>query len=260
MTSRELRAPAPRSLDIGRWYYRYGYVGFARLLSVYHRTRVRSHGTGIAPAGPCIYVAHHGAGYFTLDLVVACYQLGWRAWHERRGPASPTRIVASRDHTMERVIPGLRRAKRHVGIIDPSEDACLAVLERGEQLLITPGGRREARPESRDYRLKWRDRFGFARLALLTGAPIVPLAVVGGFDAYPGWSRGKLTFWSPLPLPARLDVALGAPIGVSKSPNASEDLDAVRRLHERAWRATQSLYDEVIADRKGERALARSRA
>jgi len=254
----------PRSvprLDIGRWYYRYGYVGAARLLSAYHRTRVRRPDANVpsTPAGPCIYVAHHGAGYFTLDLVVACYQLGWRTWQERRGPAMPTRIVASRDHAMERFVPGLRAAKRHVGIIDPSEDACVAVLERGEQLLITPGGRREARPEARDYRLRWRDRFGFSRLALLTGAPIVPLAVVGGFEAYPGWSRGKSSFWFPVPLPVRFDVALGAPISVSRSQQDADDIDVVRRLHERAWRATQTLYDEIIAERRGEAALARLR-
>jgi 1-acyl-sn-glycerol-3-phosphate acyltransferase len=253
-------APSVPLLDIRRWYYRYGYVGAARLLSAYHRTRVRRHDTSVTPTGPCIYVAHHGAGYFTLDLVVACYQLGWRAWHERRGPATPTRIVASRDHAMERVVPGLRTAKRHVGIIDPSEDACLAVLERGEQLLITPGGRREARPEARDYRLCWRDRLGFSRLALLTGAPIVPLAVVGGFEAYPGWSRRKLSFWLPVPLPVRFDVALGAPINVSRSHKDADDIDAVRHIHERAWRATQSLYDEIIAERRGEAALARLRA
>ena len=126
-------------LDIGRWYYRYGYVAVARFLSGVPPDTHSAARHECSLTGPCIYVAHHGAGYFTLDLVVACYQLGWRAWHERRGSAAPTRIVASRDHAMERVVPGLRTAKRHVGMIDPSEDACLAVLELGEQLLITPG-------------------------------------------------------------------------------------------------------------------------
>jgi len=239
-------------LDVSRWYYRAGYIAGARILSAYHRTRVRGGGANLPPAGPCIYVAHHGAGYFTLDLVVACYELAWRVWHERRGPLVPLRIVASRDHAMERVVPGLRAAKRHVGIIDPSEAASLAVLERGEQLLITPGGRREARPEARDYKLRWGDRLGFARLALRTGVPIIPLAVVGGFEAYPGWSRGKRSFWSPLPLPVRLDVALGTPIIVSQLESAG-DTAAARRLHEHAWRVTQSLYDEVVAERRTER-------
>jgi hypothetical protein len=63
-----------------------------------------------------------------------------------------------------------------------------------------------------------------------------------------------------VPLPARLDVAIGAPIGVSRSQADADDIDAVRRLHERAWRATQSLYDEIIIERRGEAALARLRA
>jgi hypothetical protein len=55
----------------------------------------------------------------------------------------------------------------------------------------------------------------------------------------------------------RLDVALGTPIAVAKSASSADDADAVRRLHERAWRATQSLYDEIIAERGGQVALAR---
>jgi len=68
--------------------------------------------------------------------------------------------------------------KRRFGIIDTSEESCLAVLERGEQLLVTPGGAREAQPSRDFYRLRWEGRYGFVRLALRTGAPIVPLAVV----------------------------------------------------------------------------------
>lgn len=242
-------AGGPDVIDASRWYYRYGYVALGRLLSAYHRTRV--HGAERIAHGPCIYVAHHGAGYLTFDLVVACYEVGWRAWHERRGPRIPLRIVASRDHAMERAIPGLRLIKRRAGLIDPSEPSCLAVLARGEQLLITPGGQREARPGAREYRLRWADRYGFVRLALATGVPIVPLAVVGGFAAYPGRSHGKLTFWSPVPLPVRLDVALGPAIAIPRSPDAARNLDVVRGIHAHAWSATQSLYDDLLAVRRG---------
>jgi 1-acyl-sn-glycerol-3-phosphate acyltransferase len=253
--SRAQPSEEPPPLEPHHWYYRYGYVALGRLLSRYHRTRVQTNGSS-APAGACIYVAHHGAGYLTLDLVVAGYELAWRAWYERRGPAVPFRIVASRDHKLERALPGLRIAKRQVGLIDPSEPACLAVLERGEQLLITPGGRREARPGARDYRLRWDSRYGFVRLALKTGAPIIPLAVVGGFDAYPGWSWGALDFWSPVPLPARLDIALGTAVTVDRRPDQARDGETVRGIHERVWRATQSLYDELLARRTHGVALA----
>jgi 1-acyl-sn-glycerol-3-phosphate acyltransferase len=156
--------------------------------------------------------------------------------------------VAARSR-IERALPGLPAVKRDLGLVDPSEESCLAALRAGEQLLVTPGGMREARPRRDFYRLRWEGRFGFVRLALRTGAPIVPLAVVGGAEAYPGVRLGPLSLWSPLPLPARLDVAVGEPIPVEAGPASAEDGEAVRRLHALALHRTQALYDAIRAER-----------
>ena len=241
MTERD-GTPAP--LDDTRWYYRLGYVPFGKALELYHRARL----LGMPPRGPCIYVTHHGAGYLVLDLVMAGYTLGWKGWYERGEARTPLRIVAA-DSRVERALPGLPAAKRHVGIIGTAEADCLAVLEAGEQLLITPGGRREAAPSRDFYRLKWEGRYGFARLAMKTGASIVPLAVVGGAEAYPGFAVGKLSFWSPLPLPVPMQVVVGEPIPVERAPERAGDLAFVRPVQELAWRRTQALYDEVRARR-----------
>jgi 1-acyl-sn-glycerol-3-phosphate acyltransferase len=238
-----MSAPAP--LDPGRWRYRGAYLPFARALARYHRARLEG---GPPPEGPCIYVALHGAGYLVLDLVVAGYLIAGEEWHARGAPRTPLRVVAA-ESRLEKVLPGLPRAKRDLGLIDPAEESCRAVLARGEQLLVTPGGAREARPSRDFYRLRWAGRYGFARLALASGAPLVPLAVVGGAEAYPGFRVGRLSLWSPLPLPARLDVALGAPIRVERRPGAERDLAAVSALHAIAWERTQALYDRVRARR-----------
>lgn len=237
---------SPPPINPERWYYRHGYIALASWLTRYHRASLDGKLPG---SGPCIYVAHHGAGYFNLDLVVACFLIGWKAWYERADPLTPLRIVAAQGHAMERVVPGLATAKRQTGLIDPSEASCLAVLNRGEQLLITPGGQREASPNARDYRLRWEGRYGFVRLALATGAPIVPLAVVGGFAAFPGFAYRKLSFWSPIPLPVQLDVVLGEPIHVSAQPTRMRDEATVVPIHDAAWRATQSLYDRLLIRR-----------
>jgi 1-acyl-sn-glycerol-3-phosphate acyltransferase len=210
----------------------------------YHRTRF----LGTPPAGPCIYVALHGAGYFVFDLCIAGYCLCWREFLQRRGPRVPLRIVAAQSR-IEKAIPGLPRIKTAFGIIDQSEESCLAALEAGEQLLITPGGSREAQPSRDFYRLRWEGRQGFVRLALKTGVPIVPLAVVGGAEAYPGFRRGKLSFWSPLPLPARFDVAVGEPIAVEKAPEKARDPRVVGPIHALAWARTQALVDRLRAER-----------
>lgn len=211
----------------------------------YHRTRF--HGT--RPVGPCIYVALHGAGYFVFDLCIAGYCLCWREFLQRRGPRVPLRIVAA-ESRIEKAIPGLPRIKTAFGIIDPSEESCLAALAAGEQLLVTPGGSREAQPSRDFYRLRWDGRYGFVRLALKTGVPIVPLAVVGGPEAYPGFRFKKLSFWSPIPLPARFDVALGEPIPVARAPESARDPAVVGPIHALAWSRTQALIDGLRAARK----------
>jgi len=210
----------------------------------YHRTRF--HGT--RPTGPCIYVALHGAGYFVFDLCIAGYCLCWREFLQRRGPRVPLRIVAA-ESRIEKAIPGLPQAKVAFGIIDRSEESCLEALEGGEQLLITPGGSREAQPSRDFYRLRWEGRYGFVRLALKTGVPIVPMAVVGGAEAYPGFKAGKLSFWSPLPLPARFDVALGEPIPVAKAPELARDLSVLEPIQKLAWQRTQALIDALRKER-----------
>lgn len=215
-------------------------------MSRYHRVRIE----GVAPTGPCIYVTHHGAGYLSGDLAIAIYQLAWRDWFERGGLPRPLAVAAVQGNALERAVPGIARLKRDVGLIDPSEASCLRALEAGHQLLLTPGGSRESAPKSRHYQLRWDDRYGFARLAVRTGVPIVPLATVGGYAAYPGFSLGRLTFWSPLPLPVRLDIAIGDPIPVAAAPDHARDMTFVKPVQQQARAATQALYDRLVAKRR----------
>jgi len=235
------RLPA---LDTTRTTYRI-LSGLAETFTRYHRTRV----SGTPPAGPCIYVALHGAGYIVFDLVIAGYCLCWRDHLRHGGPRIPLRIVAAQSR-IERALPGLPAAKVAAGLIDTSEESCLEALEAGEQLLVTPGGSREAQPSRDFYRLRWEGRYGFVRLALKTGAPIVPMAVVGGAEAYPGFKLGKLSFWSPLPLPARFDVALGEPIPVAKAPERARDHSVLEPIQKLAWQRTQALIDRLRAERR----------
>ncbi|MDE3172169.1 MAG: glycerol acyltransferase [Gemmatimonadota bacterium] len=240
-------APVPATpLDFSRWRYRFGYRNLARWMARYHGMRV----TGAPLRGPCIYVTHHGAGYLNVDLALAVYFIAWRDWWEAEGPPPNLRIAAAVGNPLERAIPGLAGIKRDAGLIDPSERSCLQALEAGHQLLITPGGHREASPRSRHYRLRWDNRYGFARLAVRTGLPIVPLATVGGYAAYPGFAIGRLSFWSPLPLPARLDLAIGAPMAVPHDPERWRDPEVVHPVQQRARAATQALYDDLLSRRR----------
>ncbi|MGH7670175.1 MAG: lysophospholipid acyltransferase family protein, partial [Gemmatimonadaceae bacterium] len=223
------------------------YLRLARWMSRYHRTRVE----GKPPDGQCIYVTHHGAGYLSGDLAIAIYHLAWSDWFEHGGAARPLAVAAVQGNPLERAVPGIARLKRDIGLIDPSERSCLQALGEGRQLLLTPGGRRESTPRARHYRLRWNDRYGFARLAVRTGVPVVPLATVGGFAAYPGFTLGRLSFWSPVPLPVRLDIGIGTPIAVARDPDHARDVAVLKPVQERVRQATQDLYDRLLARRRG---------
>jgi 1-acyl-sn-glycerol-3-phosphate acyltransferase len=240
-------APAPPPLDAAHWLFRRAILPFVRALACYHRATLEG---AAPPDGPCIYVALHGAGYLVLDLALAGYLVAWKGFHEG-GPARPPLRIVAAESRIEKVLPGLPGLKARVGAIGTAEEDCVAVLGRGEQLLVTPGGAREAHPRRDFYRLRWDGRYGFARLALRTGVPIVPLAVVGGAEAYPGLRLGGLDLWTPLPLPARVRVALGEPIPVARAPERARELAAVRPLHALARDRTQALYDALRARREG---------
>jgi 1-acyl-sn-glycerol-3-phosphate acyltransferase len=239
--ARDDKAGVPPLQQRDHWALTKLILPWARKLIAYHHTVLEG---APQPKGACLYVSLHGASYFVPDLCMACYLLAWQHWHATGEEQERIRIVGGLSE-IEKWLPGLPRAKEIAGIIGTGEDACEAVLARGEQLLVTPGGSREAQPSKDFYRLRWEGRYGFVRLALKTGAPIVPLAIVGGAEAYPGVRLGKLSFWSPVPMPVKIRVVLGEPIQVEKRPESARDMKVVKPIQELAWQRTQALYDRV---------------
>ena len=55
-----------------------------------------------------------------------------------------------------------------------------ALMRDGQNILVFPGGADEVfKARGQEYRLMWKERLGFARLAIEFGYPIVPFAAVG---------------------------------------------------------------------------------
>ncbi|GAA5082774.1 lysophospholipid acyltransferase family protein [Nocardia iowensis] len=82
-------------------------------------------------------------------------------------------------------VPGLRHFLHRYGAVRGTRGNCLALLKRGDAVIVFPGGGREAvRRKNEKYVLKWEGRTGFARMAIEAGAPIVPIAMIGVDDAY----------------------------------------------------------------------------
>jgi 1-acyl-sn-glycerol-3-phosphate acyltransferase len=121
------------------------------------------------------------------------------------------------------------------------------------------------------YRLQRFGRGGFVKLALRTGAPIIPVAVVGAEEAAP--MLGKVTWfaknigipWIPvtptfpwlgpaglLPLPSKWYVAFGPPIDLGRAhgPAAAEDRLLVNRLADQIRTQIQDMIEHLLGQRR----------
>ena len=108
-----------------------------------------------------------------------------------------------------------------------SLDVALEVLARGEAFGIYPEGAR-----SRDGRL-YRGRTGVAQLALLSGAPIVPVGLLGTDRLQPVGAtvprlvRVTIRFGTPIHVGERFD---GVPPGRARREVTDEVMDAIAAL------------------------------
>lgn len=71
------------------------------------------------------------------------------------------------------------------GTVPGTPENCRTLMEGGEHVLVFPGGAREvAKRKGEENRLTWKNRTGFARMAIEHGYPIIPFASLGADDSY----------------------------------------------------------------------------
>lgn len=134
-----------------------------------------------------------------LDVPLLCAELADRG-----------RVVrALADNALFKV-PGGRKLLTSFGVVRGSRANCAVLMRRGELIMVFPGGGREVTKRKGElYRLVWKNRMGFARMAIQYGYPIVPFAAVGADEAYDILIDGD----NPLVAPIRLisEKVLGSP-------------------------------------------------
>lgn len=71
------------------------------------------------------------------------------------------------------------------GCVAGTPENCQQLMEAKEHILVYPGGGREVMKNKDElYQLVWKQRTGFARMAMQNGYDIIPFAAVGADDAY----------------------------------------------------------------------------
>lgn len=80
-------------------------------------------------------------------------------------------------------VPLWRDQVRRMGVVDGTRENCAALMAAGEAVLVYPGGAREVTKGSDEkYTLLWKERTGFARMAIAHRCPVVPFGAVGVED------------------------------------------------------------------------------
>jgi 1-acyl-sn-glycerol-3-phosphate acyltransferase len=163
------------------------------------------------------------------------------------------------------------------GMVRGTRDNVRGLMRDRQTILVFPGGSREVnKRRGQQYQLLWRERIGFARLAIEHGYPIVPFAAVGADDMLDvvidqgtpiygqlaGLYEKLMGFPTPpivrgvgpmpIPRPERLYFWFGEPIDTTRWHGRYDDTAAAQALRDEVKRAIllgiQFLRDERDQD------------
>lgn len=235
------------------------YPLFDFLYSVWWRVEVE--GVRNVPAhGRALLVANHAGSLFPFDASMMTMAI----IKEHPLPRWPRFMVL--DWAFE--LPFLSAFMRRVGGVPASPHNATRLLADDEMLMVFPEGiKGTGKPYSKRYRLQRFGRGGFVEVALRTGSPIVPVAVVGSEEIYPKLGESRtlarvagapfvpLTPTFPwlgalglVPLPSRWRIEFCPPVELSgHPPEAADDRRVVFDLTEQVRETIQAkLYENLV--------------
>ena len=157
------------------------------------------------------------------------------------------------------------------GQVRASRENGVQLLERGNLVAVFPEGLKGiGKLFSQRYKLQRFGRGGYIKLAVETGAPIIPVSVIGAEEIYPlvyraDWLAKVFNFpyfpititfpWMGLlgliPLPTKWLIEFGRPVDVSRhSPKEADNEVVVQELSDRIKNTIQDMIYKNIKKRK----------
>ena len=225
--------------------------------------RVKVTGAANVPAkGPAILVANH-AGTIPYDGAM----MHLAVFNEQPAHRSVRFLVDDFIYHL----PMLRTLIQRIGGVRACHENAEKLLAAGHLIAVFPEGTRGiGKGYDERYRLRPFGRGGFIRLAMRTGVPVVPVAIVGSEEVHPiVWKSQRLarplhlpfipftpTFpWlGPLglvPLPSRWQIRFDKPVRFDRFTSRDAEKDALVERHaERIRRRVQEMLEGMLAKRK----------
>jgi len=125
------------------------------------------------PARPALYVGNHTI-YGVLDGPLMVLDV-----YEKTGIYF--RSLGDHFHFQ---VPGWREMLLQGGAVHGTPEVCSQLMQGRQHIIVYPGGAREVmKNQGEQYRLMWKRRTGFARMAMQHGYDIIPFAALGADDA-----------------------------------------------------------------------------
>jgi 1-acyl-sn-glycerol-3-phosphate acyltransferase len=224
---------------------------FVWLYRNYHR--VETHGLENVPPGRVLLISNH-SGQLPMDGAMINMALLLEA--------DPPRAIRSMVEKWVPSLPYVSTFMARVGQIVGTPENCRRLLEADEAILVFPEGARGiAKLWPQRYQLQ-EFGLGFMRLALETGTPIVPVAVVGAEEQAPalvdvkplarllGFPAFPLTITGlPLPLPTKYRIYFGEPLRFTgRADDEDTELDKKVRT---VKSAIQAMLNQGLKERQG---------
>jgi 1-acyl-sn-glycerol-3-phosphate acyltransferase len=210
------------------------------------------------PVGPVLVVANRGSTLLPYDAFMAAVALGAHA-----GARRPVRPFVE-EWLMGMPLLGTALAALGAECVSPGR--VRRSLEAGEAAIVFPEGREAvARSYTEAYRVGRFTRTGIIRTALETGAPIVPIAIIGVDEVHPVLARVALprilsilgipalpVTPTLVPLPTKWTLFVGDPLDVATRhrPAEARDPAVVRSLALAVRERLQGLVSDGLRRRR----------
>jgi 1-acyl-sn-glycerol-3-phosphate acyltransferase len=159
--------------------------------------------------------------------------------------------------------PYLGTFLNRLGAVRACPENAERLLADGQPVAVFPEGSQGIGKLFKDrYQLQRFGRGGFVKLAMRTGSPIVPVAIVGAEEAAPLLARmtwlGRvvglphLPVTPVVPLPSKWTLRFGAPLDLAgeHGAQAASDRLLVARLADHVRLQIQDMIDEIVGSRK----------
>lgn len=201
--------------------------------------------------GPAIVISNH-SGFAGFDALMLANEI-------RRETSRKPKILT---HKMWFSGDLLRKLSTEFGFVEANLEKAEEVINEGELLLFFPEGEAgNFKPTSKRYKLQEFKR-GFLRLALKTGAPVIPAIVIGAEESSINLTQIKTKKLLGLPIPVPLNL-IPLPVdwkirffkAYSLDGYSSGDIVKSERLRPLARKIRHYMQNQIVRELKRRRDL-----